>query len=176
MPRRSSELYLLPAMNGSGARVFKPPEGLSERPFDFAFNSIDFIASNPFLPLEFRVCNAPWLWRIWARSTLPFLQLEVPVVSCVIVVSHLGLCIGSTIAPEIIRSWRPRWSMVGVQLHHPITIWSWSVVICHWILAGSREIPEGGDGLLGGFVLVVEFLWSLTDKGRNKNSRNCGVL
>jgi len=141
MPRRSSELYLLPAINGSGARVFKPPEGLSERPFDFAFNSIDFIASNPFLPLQFRIIETPALWNS-RICRLALLELGLVLV--------LGFswvrwgCIGSTVAPEILHivaaavDVNPRWSSgshprISLNLLHPsITIGFGSEIIHTW--------------------------------------------
>ena len=144
MPRRSSELYLLPAMNGSGARVFKPPEGLSERPFDFAFNSIDFIASNPFLPLQFRIIETPALWNS------PICRLALLELGLVLVLGFSWVCwgcIGSTVAPEILHivaaavaavDVNPRWSSgshprISLNLLHPsITIGFGSEIIHTW--------------------------------------------
>lgn len=142
MPRRNSELYLLPAMNDSGARVFKPPEGLSERPFDFAFNSIDFIASNPFLPLQFRIIETPALWNS------PICRLALLELGLVLVLgfSWVGWgCIGSTVAPEILHivavaavDVNPRWSSgshprISLNLLHPsITIGFGSEIIHTW--------------------------------------------
>lgn len=52
-------IYLLPAIHHSSTPVLKPPESLPERAFDFSFHSIDLIASNPFLPLQFRITQTP---------------------------------------------------------------------------------------------------------------------
>lgn len=130
-----------PSIHHLGVPIFNPPEALPESPFHFTFNTIHFIASNPLLPLKLRVIKAPWLRRRWPSIVLSFLSLKVPVVGeiavAIVAVSHLGLRVGSTIGPELVRSWWPLWTMIALHLHHiipvRIRVRSWSAVILHRI-------------------------------------------
>jgi len=119
-----------PAINHLGVLMFKPPEASPQGALNFAFHRVHLIASNPLLPLKLRVTKSP---RV-CRSTLPFLELQVPIF--VVVVGHLGLCIGGTVGHEFIRSGRSgwRWPIIALHLHIPIPIFVWSVVVSHGIL------------------------------------------
>lgn len=130
--------------------IFKPPETLPERPFDFSFNRVDFIASNPLLPQELRIIKTPWLC-----SWLPFLEFKI---SCSasnnkIHVGLRGWTIWNAIGPEIMR-WvvfkiGPFWSIstvVSFYLHISlitVCVWSWSwSVVSHGVLEMMKKKRE----------------------------------
>ncbi|KAE8720069.1 hypothetical protein F3Y22_tig00109921pilonHSYRG00050 [Hibiscus syriacus] len=49
----------LATIDSLGVGVLDPPETLPERPFHLAFNCINLLASNPFLPLQLRISKSP---------------------------------------------------------------------------------------------------------------------
>jgi len=133
-----TNIKYLPTINNLRVLVLKPSETLSERSFDFAFNRIHFIASNPLLPLKFRIRQTQRLWKRRPRwKAFTFLQLQI---------LRSLLYIWRTIASKIIRL---RWSIVAFYLHHlAIGIRFWSLKIFH---------EKWGRKRLKGFLSLYNF-------------------
>jgi len=125
-----------------GVLVLKPPEALSEGPFDLSFHRIHFIASNPLFPPNLRISQAPRLReRRPCRNAFSFLQLQVPIRT------HMSLSIGSTISSET-EIIRPRGSIVALYLHHlPICIRPWSLKLLHGKLGRKERRMKDPKGL-----------------------------
>lgn len=127
-----------PPINQLAVLNFEPPEAFSEGPLHFALNRIHLVASNPLLSLQLRISQSPRRrLRPRTRSDLPLLQIPVTV----IIFTHLGLRIGGTVTPELIRSGWCSWgSIVVVHLHRPTaTIRLWSVIVFHWQSEGPSR-------------------------------------
>lgn len=149
-----------PTIDNSSTPVLNPPKTLLERPFNFAFNSVNLIASNPLLPLQLWIIKTPTSWRrpiCW----LAFLELGI------IVLGLLSLwrwrhwrSITCTITPEILHSITIEagssccccccWPIVIAYLHSSITAWFGSEIFHHafktktpmWILSSVFYIKK----------------------------------
>jgi len=108
---------LLPAIDNSVAPVLEPLETLPQRPFQFSFNSIHLVASDPLFTLQLRVTEAP-TFRCGPICRFPLLELVIVDV----VVRRLGWVhgrgVGGTVAAEILHAS----SSVGLNLHPPVAV------------------------------------------------------
>ena len=149
-----------PSIDHLGIPILDPPETLSKRPFDLAFNRVNLIASNPPLPLELRVIQAPI--KIWRRPTCAFGLLQLQVLHR----HHLGLLLWwwgirrrvwiYTVRPEIMRVWSGSGTIVALHLHPPICIGLWSV-ISHGFSERLIKLRVGSSGF--GRNWVSGILW-----------------
>ena len=106
-----------PAIDNLGGSVLDPPETFPERPFHLAFNSINLVASNPFLPLQLRVIKAPGFGR---RPKGAFAFLHLNLFAKLIWLNRISII--STVTPQVLHVARPSsfTSIVTLHLHPPI--------------------------------------------------------
>jgi len=128
---------LLPAIDNSVAPVLEPLKALPQRPFQFSFNSIHLVASDPLFTLQLGVTEAP-TFRCGPICGFPLLELDIVDV----VVCRLGLSwvhrrgVGGAVAAEILHAS----SIIGLNLHPSVAVRFGSEVF-H---GGCRLIAEKG--------------------------------
>jgi len=110
---------MLPAIDNSVAPVLQPLKTLPQRPFQFSFNRIHLVASDPLFTLQLRVTETP-TFRCGAICGFPLLELGiVDVVVCRLGLGWVhGRGVGGGVAAEILHAS----SMVGLNLHPSVTV------------------------------------------------------